>query len=159
MAEWLERRAVIRDRKVSRPNAQPEAAFGLGVWGLGFGVWGLGFGVWGLRFGVWGMGGGVWGLGFGVWGLGFGVWGLGFGVWGLGFRVWGMEFRTSGFGLMVYSIGFRPDLQASSLCQEPYGVCVPCGVHLQEYKNPRTLQGYLAHNKTPPPRTVQEGGA
>ena len=76
------------------------------------------------------MGNQVWGFGFGVLDLGFGVWGLGFEVWGVGFGVWGSGFQFQVFGFTERA---RPTWR----------------------RRERSGAGLFAHEKHPPPRTLQ----
>jgi hypothetical protein len=75
-------------------------------------------------------------LAFGVCDLGLGVWGLWSGSWCLGFVVWVLRFGVS-FGSESPNLFLRLNLPLPL----PYGAGM--------------LQGYLAHKKHTPRRTLQ----
>jgi hypothetical protein len=85
-------------------------------------------------------------LRFRVLDFGFGVGGLGFGVWGFGFRTSGFGFRVSGFEFWVMGLGFEDWGWGAGF------LVVWRGRPAAPWRD--LLQGYLAHKKTHPLRTL-----
>ena len=80
-----------------------------------------------------------------MWVLVLGVWVLGFGDSGFEFRVW-----VLGFGAWDLGVGASPATPS-----ELYACVSEHPFTLQSQGKAFTLQGYLAHKKLPPPRTLQ----
>ena len=135
--------------EVTRSRAEGS---GLRVWDLGFRVSGVGFRIWGLEFGIV-----VWGLEIGVWGFGFRVAGVGFNVQTRQLRSKNVRFR----GRLVFKahrlcVSLNSRLESNKEEEELGGARVwVLGLGFGDrIRSARGLQGFLAHKKTPPPRTL-----
>ena len=101
--------------------------------------------------------------------LGFRDWAFGFRESGSGFRVTSFGFRESGFGLQVSGCGLRASMfRVSSNADPGRATQVAAMVYegresfshvLGTLSTPPSIQGYLAHKKQRPPRTLQEAYA
>jgi len=98
-----------------------------------------------------------------IWGLGFGVWGLWFGVNGIGFRVWRLGSTFVDRCLTTASPHSSASLELDDYPQVDMLGLRNKAVNFGAGKRPgspyrsaqidrhRTLQGYIAHEKLPPP--------